>query len=143
METQGLVRLLRLELECNHYAVNTVREYTRLVSLLLLVPLIRLYISTPRRQRHPPPPLRGGVTDSRDEDTRSCHGTGSGRIGLWGQHGNSSAHLHHHGCTNHHDRCTSNHHDCCTDDYCGTRYNDGRTCYDYCCTDDYTSGRRL
>jgi hypothetical protein len=68
---------------------------------------------------------------------------------LWGQHGNSSAHLHHHGCTNHHDRCTSNHHDCCTDydcctdDYCGTRYNDGRTCYDYCCTDDYTSGRRL
>ena len=33
METQGLVRLLRLELECNRYAVNTVREYTRLVSL--------------------------------------------------------------------------------------------------------------
>ena len=33
METQGLVRLLRLELECNHYAVNTVREYTRLAGL--------------------------------------------------------------------------------------------------------------
>ena len=60
METQDLVRLLRLELECNHYAVNTVREYTRLVSLLLLVPLIRLYISTPRRQRHPPPPQGRG-----------------------------------------------------------------------------------
>ena len=26
METQGLVRLLRLELECNHYAVNTIRS---------------------------------------------------------------------------------------------------------------------
>jgi hypothetical protein len=34
------------------------------------------------RQRHPPP-LRGGVTDSRDENTRSGRGTGSGRIGLW------------------------------------------------------------
>ena len=33
METQGLVRLLRLELECNNYAVNTVREYTRLAGL--------------------------------------------------------------------------------------------------------------
>ena len=33
------------------------------------------------------PPLRGGVTDSRDEDTLSGHGTGSGRIGLWREFG--------------------------------------------------------
>ena len=33
METQGLVRLLRLELECNHYAASTIREYTRLAGL--------------------------------------------------------------------------------------------------------------
>lgn len=33
METQGLVRLLRLELECRHYAASTVREYTRLAGL--------------------------------------------------------------------------------------------------------------
>jgi hypothetical protein len=65
VETQGLVRLLRLELECNHYAASTVREYTRLEGL-----------------RSPPHPLRGGVADSRDEDTCSGHGVGSGRIGL-------------------------------------------------------------
>ena len=35
METQGLVRLLRLELECRHYAASTVREYTRLAGLFL------------------------------------------------------------------------------------------------------------
>ena len=34
------------------------------------------------RQRHPPP-LRGGVTDSGDEDTRSGYVAGSGRVGLW------------------------------------------------------------
>ena len=33
METQCLVRLLRLELECRHYAASTVREYTRLAGL--------------------------------------------------------------------------------------------------------------
>ena len=33
METQGFVRLLRLELECRHYAASTVREYTRLAGL--------------------------------------------------------------------------------------------------------------
>ena len=35
METQGPVRLLRLELECRHYAASTVREYTRLAGLFL------------------------------------------------------------------------------------------------------------
>ena len=35
METQCLVRLLRLELECRHYAASAVREYTRLAGLLL------------------------------------------------------------------------------------------------------------
>jgi integrase/recombinase XerD len=35
VETQGLVRLLRLELECRHYAASTVREYTRLAGLFL------------------------------------------------------------------------------------------------------------
>ena len=35
METDGFVRLLRLELECRHYAASTVREYTRLAGLFL------------------------------------------------------------------------------------------------------------
>ena len=35
METQCLVRLLRLELECRHYAASAVREYTRLAGLFL------------------------------------------------------------------------------------------------------------
>ena len=33
MNSEALVRLLRLELECQHYAANTIREYTRLAGL--------------------------------------------------------------------------------------------------------------
>ncbi|MBS1264668.1 MAG: hypothetical protein MAG471_00494 [Acidimicrobiaceae bacterium] len=67
METQGLVRLLRLELECNHYAVNTVREYTRLE---------RLRSSS----RHP---FRYGVTNSNREEVRGCSDVRVGCLGVW------------------------------------------------------------
>ena len=33
MNSEALVRLLRLELECQNYAANTIREYTRLAGL--------------------------------------------------------------------------------------------------------------
>ena len=33
MNSEALVRLLRLEMECKHYAANTIREYTRLAGL--------------------------------------------------------------------------------------------------------------
>ena len=75
-----------------------------------------------------PPPPSGGVTDSRDADTRSGHDAGSGRIDLWRKFGHDSTNNY---CGTNDDGgpdndCGTNHHHpdnhCGPDNDCGTNH---------------------